>query len=223
MKNIIKNFFKENIEIKIISIVLAFLIWFTIGKDEKSFSDIYIPVPIELKNIPNNLEIIGTSVKNAEIRIRAPERIIRNLNPDKISLKLNLEKAKEGTQWFKISDEDIIIPEEAEIVKINPSMIQITFDTIQEKYVDIKPVITGKMAKGLKLKSVTVFPNKTKVSGPKTRFKDGMNVKTDSINLSQLNSSIEMKVNIFPPNQYLRLLDDKFVIVKIEIEKTNEE
>lgn len=223
MKKILKNFFRENIEIKIISIILAFLIWLSIGKDETSFSDIYIPVPIELKNIPDNLEIIGTTGKNAEIRIRAPERMIRNLNPDKISIKLNLEKAKEGVQWFKISEEEITIPEEAEIIKINPSMIQLTFDTIQEKYMEIKPTITGKVAKGLKLKNVAVFPNKAKVSGPKTKFKGVKHIDTDSINLSQLNSSIEMKVNLFPPNQYLKLVDEKFAIVKIEIEKINEE
>ena len=79
MKDFLRRRVLHNFGIKLLSLALAVGLWLAVTRDP--VAEIAVEVPIEFRNIPENLEISTESVPRAEIRVRGPQRIVRRLQP----------------------------------------------------------------------------------------------------------------------------------------------
>src|SRR5947207_528579 len=71
-------FFRHNLGLKFISLALAIGLWQVVRHDP--VGEIALDVPIEFRNLPENMEISTENIPRAEIRLRGPERLLRNLS-----------------------------------------------------------------------------------------------------------------------------------------------
>ena len=96
----------ENWGIKLISLGLALILWFNITSKGKM--EIALTVPLELKNIPAGMAVVGDVPGYLEVRLEGPERLLRDISSDKeVSGSLDLSLAKGGENIVRVSPDDI--------------------------------------------------------------------------------------------------------------------
>ena len=96
----------DNLPLKVISVTLALLLWFVIG--EKT-SERGLSVPVELQNVPRDLELVGEPTNVVDVRVRASPSVIQRLTTGDVSARIDLSGVREGEHIVHLtSDEDVV-------------------------------------------------------------------------------------------------------------------
>jgi YbbR domain-containing protein len=105
----IRKIFHENWPIKLASLVLAVTLWIYVtskGKTEMSLT-----VPLELRNIPQDMAVVGDVPGTIEIRLQGQERALRDIAAGKKVVGIvDLGRGKEGENIIHLSPDDIRRP-----------------------------------------------------------------------------------------------------------------
>ena len=144
MKDFFRRHVLHNLGIKLLSLVLAVGCgwpWRAIRWPKLPSS-----VPIEFRNMPENLEISTESIPRAEIRVRGPQRIMRRLQPADIYAEIDLGGMKPGERTFDLTAQQIHKPSELEVVQVVPNQFHLTFDTRLTRQVPVRPRVFGNFA-----------------------------------------------------------------------------
>jgi hypothetical protein len=58
MIKLIRNLFLRNWELKLLSLIIAFVVWISLIPEEKTFSEKTLTIPLETHNIPTDMELV---------------------------------------------------------------------------------------------------------------------------------------------------------------------
>ena len=89
----IRNLFVRNWELKLLSLLLAFILWLSLIPEEKTLSEKTLTIPLETLNIPANMELVEKPDSTVDVTIRAPNRMINEVSAANVFAKLNLSTA----------------------------------------------------------------------------------------------------------------------------------
>ena len=128
------------------SLALAVVLWFVIAGEKTSERG--LAVPVELQNVPTNLELTGDAVNTVEVRLRASPGIIHALGPGEISAQIDLAGSGEGERIIHLTPESIRVPFGVQVVKITPSILTLNFERTLQKVVPVRPRLLGRPAPG---------------------------------------------------------------------------
>jgi len=172
----------ENLGFKIVSVLLAVMLWFFVTS--RGESEMSIDVPLEYKNIPAGLEIVNHSMKTVTLNIKGQERFMKNIKLSDTRVPLDLSKAKKGEGIYYIDRNDIRLPRSISIMSINPSSIKITTEETMTKTVRVLPIVTGEPAIGYYKKAVEVSPQSVVIEGVRSEIMKIGSVKTEPLDIS---------------------------------------
>src|SRR6266852_4247354 len=100
MVSLLKRVFVQNFGLKLISLLLAAGLWLVVARSP--VVEVVIKVPIEFKNVPDNLEIDSASFTEAQIRVRGPERVIHQLQARDVHAGIDLGGVHPGERTFDL-------------------------------------------------------------------------------------------------------------------------
>ena len=223
MKKRVKSLFLKNWELKLFSLLLSFILWLTLIPKVKTLADKHLSIPLEVYNIPPNMEILEKPPESVYAIIRAPKSILEQITPTSVVAKLNLEKASPLQEEYPITKEMISLPEGAEVIRISPNLIRLKLEKTTETYLKIEPYIIGKLPPNLKIEKIEVIPPVVKVEGPESKVIPGEKIRTSPIDISNFETSAEISPTLILPNPYLRLASEEQVKIKIKIVKVEKE
>ena len=209
----IKNLFFKHMGLKIISLIIAILLWFLVVGEKKS--EIAFMVPIEINGIPTEMEIVNEIPQYADVRITG-SRTIKGISPREIRVYANLTGDKK--------EEDVhlspIIPKDRNIkrVDINPDKIRIKLEQTDYKKVAVNTETEGVPAKGFLLKNYQITPKKIDIAGPKSKIKIIKSIRTTPIKLNGHNKSFSIEVKPILENP-TRLAKNIPIIAEVNIEE----
>ncbi len=196
----------KNWPLKLIALVLALFIWLILVPEDKSISDKLMTVPLEVRNIPNGLEIVERPASSVDITVRGPNRILKDANVQEIKAVLGLDKATVYQQEFPLNTSMIYVPSGLSVTNIRPNKVALKLERTREESLAIRPALRGKPAKGYKTVEVEVQPANVLVRGPESRIKAKDVVSTAPIDLTDLKQTTVFDVDIILPRPELRLL-----------------
>jgi len=101
----VRRVFLHNLPLKVMSLVLSTGLWYAVSREP--VSEVEVSVPVEFRNVPENLEIGSEHIPQAEIRVRGPARIVRDLKPADIRAEIDLAGAQTGERTFDLSGRHI--------------------------------------------------------------------------------------------------------------------
>ena len=93
--------FVHNIGLKLVSLLLAIGLWLVVARDP--IAEVEMKVPIEFRNLPDNLEIDSASFTEAQIRVRGPERVIHRLQTADVRAEIDLASVQPGERTFDLN------------------------------------------------------------------------------------------------------------------------
>src|SRR5512140_96396 len=71
----------ENWGIKLLSLAMALSLWFYVTSKGKT--EITLTVPLELRNVPQNMAVVGDVTGSLEVRVQGQERLLRDVTVGK--------------------------------------------------------------------------------------------------------------------------------------------
>ena len=99
-----RHFFLNNIGLKIISVLLAFLLWVQVASREPVQRTVMLPV--ELVNMPLQMEILNDYVKTIEVDIRS-EFGTSAFDRQELAVVIDLSDSVPGTEVILLSDQNL--------------------------------------------------------------------------------------------------------------------
>src|SRR5271157_6655752 len=109
MPGSVKRVFVQNIGLKVVSLLLAIGLWLAVAHDPPA--EVEMKVPLEFRNLPDNLEIDSANFTEAQIRVRGPERLIHRLQPVDVRAEVDLTNVRPGEQTFDLTTPHVHVPQ----------------------------------------------------------------------------------------------------------------
>jgi YbbR domain-containing protein len=218
----VKDFFRQhvlhNFGIKLLSIALAVGLWAAVASDPPA--EIAVNVPIEFRNIPENLEISTENIPQAQIRVRGPQRVVRRLQPADIYAEIELSGMKAGERTFDLTAQQVRQPRELEVVQIIPNQFHIAFDTRLTRQVPVHPRAFGNFAAGYQIGRVEAEPATITISGPRKRVEAVEAAVTDPIDASGTMDRAAFVRHAYVSDPLVQVMSPNPVRVTVIMEKT---
>lgn len=224
MKRFFKRLFLKNWGLKLFSFLLALILWLTLITPEKVFSDKWLTIPLELHNIPPEMELMEKPPASVDVKIRASKSLINDITSANVHAVLNLEKASLDQEDYPLRKSMISIPSGAEVREIRQSQVSLKLERTREILLDVEANIIGELKKGFKVENVGVFPPQVLIKGPESKVKDNYKVRTSPIDISSFTETTEIEADLILPNPDLRLASTQTKVrVRILIQEENPE
>jgi len=203
---LLRNVFLRNWGLKLFSFIMALLLWLTLIPEEKMYKEKTVTVPLELYNIPPNMELVEKVQPSLNVIIRASNRLIPQISAANVHAVLNLSKASVDQKQYPLNRNMVSIPAGAEIKEIYPMQVNIELERAKEIVMLIEANIIGELQEGLLLKIVEVTPAEVLVRGPESKVLDTAKVRTTPVDISLLTQSIEIEAELILPDPDLELV-----------------
>ena len=197
MIGFLKRYVFHNFSLKLMSMIMATALWAIISRDERP-AEVAVRAPIVFQNVPPNLEISSESVPEALIRVRGPERAIRQLRTNEVQAELDLSGSKAQERTFDLTAQQVRHPRDIGIVQIVPSQVRLAFDTRLTREVEIHPRVTGNLATGEQIVRIDADPARITITGPRHHVE-----KIDAATTDPIDATGTMGSAVFTTNAYV--------------------
>jgi YbbR domain-containing protein len=218
MRDFLRRHVLHNFGIKLLALALAVGLWLAVTRDP--ISEIAVQVPIEFRNIPENLEINTESIPRAEIRVRGPQRIVRRLQSADIYAEIELGGMKPGERTFDLTAEQVHHPRELEVVQVIPSQFHLTFDARLIRQVPVRPRVFGNFAAGYRIGRIDAEPATITISGPRQRVEAVEAAITDPVDASGTMDRATFVRHAYVSDPLVQVTNPNLVRVTVIMEKT---
>jgi len=212
MLRYIRDLFVRNWGLKLSSFILALIIWFTMIPEEKTFSEKTLTVPLEIHNIPADMEMMEKPQSTVDVQVRAPNRMINEITAMTVQAVLDLRNASVTQTEYPLNRNMISIPFGTELKQWTPSVVHLRMEKTEAVMLDVEPNITGELGDGLKLIRVEIDPPQVLIRGPESQIKSSYKVKTTPIDVSGFSESLEFKAQLILPNPALKLASSQATV-----------
>lgn len=182
----------KNFTLKLISLILAILLWDNIQTSINR--DLALKLPLEFKNLPVNY-IVTDAPKTITVVFSSEGYIDANLSMTTKAV-IDMKNISLGVNQIYISKSSIKAPSKLKIKKITPRMVKIRIDEKKVKTIPIKPVIVGAAAKGFFLSDYWTVPKTVRISGPAAEVTKINYIRTEPVNISQMDETISKIVGL---------------------------
>lgn len=182
MRDFLRRYVFPNFGLKLISLALAAGLWVAVAREPAA--EVAVDVPIEFRNIAENLEVITEAIPQAQIRLRGPEYLVRELRPSDVHAEIDLSGLKPGEHTFDLTARQIRHPRELAVVQIIPNQFHLAFDARLTRSVEVHPRVFGTFASGYRIGQIVVEPSTITITGPESRVAAVDAAITDPIDVS---------------------------------------
>jgi len=208
----------HNFGLKILSLILATFLWFVISRDEQP-AEVAIHAPIVFQHVPDQLEISSEAIPEAQIRVRGPERALRQLRMNEVQAEIDLLGVKSGERTFDLTSHQVRHPKGVEVVQIVPSQLHLAFDTRLTREVEIHPRVTGNFASGEQIVKVDADPARITISGPRHHVERVEAATTDPIDATGTLGSAVFTTNVYVPDPLVQVEQTTSIRVTVIVQK----
>jgi len=218
MIGFLKRYVFQNFGLKLLSLILASGVWFLISPDEQP-AEVALRAPIVFQHVPQHLEISTESIPEAQVRVRGPERVIRQLQAREVHAEIDLSDAKPGERTFDLTSQQVRHPSDVTVVQVLPSQVHLAFDTSLTRDVDIHPRVTGVFADGEQIVRVDSDPTRVTITGPKRHVEKIDAATTDPIDATGTMSSAVFTTNVYVSDPLVQVLQAGSIRVTVVVNK----
>jgi YbbR domain-containing protein len=220
-RNFFQRIFAQNIGLKVVSLLLAIGLWFAVARSP--VAEVEMKVPIEFQNLPDSLEIDSASYTEAQIRVRGPERVIRQLQAADIRAEIDLASVQPGERTFDLTGSHVHVPQDLEVVQIIPGQFHLSFDNRFKAEVKVRPRVTGTFASGIRVAKVIADPPSVTITGPRRRVEAVEAATTDPVDVSGTMTQTTFVTQAYVPDPLIQVVHPTPIRVTVIMEAAGDE
>jgi len=205
----------RHLGLKVVALALATLLWLTVAGEH--VVERIIRVPLEFRNIPSQLEVVGDPPANVDVRLRGSSTLLSRLEPGDVVAVLDLASARPGSRIFHVQNEAVRSPFGVEVTQVVPGTLGIELEKSGRRVVPVIAHIEGEPAQGFAVGQVTAEPSTVEVGGPESRLKRVANATTEPVTVAGARENVRDVVAVGLLDSALRLVHPQNVTVIVDV------
>jgi YbbR domain-containing protein len=213
----IRHLVLDHALLKVASLIVAILMWYGVTHDP--VAEVSLHVPIEFTRPPKDLDYTSDVIPQAQIRLRGPARVLRELPVESVHVVIDLRDASPGEHTYDLTTDQIQVPHEIEVVEVSPSRLRMNFDTRATHQVAVKPHIIGTLPPGYRIASVTADPAMVTISGPARHVSAVENAATDTVDLTGVAGQASFETMAYLPDPLVHISGTGAIHVTVKTQK----
>lgn len=209
------NLFSKDWLLKFISLVLAVVLWYFVGGEDRV--DKNVMIPIEIINLPRDLVISNQFKKEIEVTVSGPRSLILEMTSRAITRQVDLSAATPGTMVIENDNEHIPVPRGITVQRVQPSSIILSLDKLIQKKFPVSARTVGEVADGYYIKLLKIDPDVITITGPLTILSQFDELYTRAINLAGMKESIQLQMPLELDTAIIELIGETSVTAELSI------
>jgi YbbR domain-containing protein len=185
---------RDHLGLKLVSILLGFTLWYAVAREQDA--EVSLSIPIELRDLPEGVEVVEESVQQVEVRLRGAAEVLRRLTPQDVNVGIDLREAEPGERLAYLTVKDVTAPFGARVARVTPTTVRVVLDRTVERPVEVIPRVVGSPAAGFELAKIDLTPQRIDVVGPASRVEGLEQVTTEPITLDGLREPYSRMVRV---------------------------
>ena len=205
----------RNLGLKILAVALSTVLWLTLAGEhivERS-----LRVPLEFRNIPDALEIVGNAPDSVDVRLRGSSAVLSRVQPGEIVAVIDLATARTGSRLFHIRADEVRAPYGVDVSQVVPATLALELEKSARRRVPVVPAIEGDPAPGFVVGRVTADPPSVEIVGPESRVRQVAEAITEPVSVKDAESRVRDGVTIGVVDSSVRLVQAQSAQVAVEI------
>jgi YbbR domain-containing protein len=201
----------------IVALVAAILLWYGLaGQKNENISVRGVKAALTLVNMPRNFVLMSSVPDTISLQLRGP--LTKSLNAAAgLEVYLDLADARPGSSSFTIDGSGITLPDDVEVVSIEPAAITLDLERLISGNVTLLPIVEGVPAPGFAIGAVRISPVQVSVQGPESRVLELKTVETTAISVEGATGPVEATVTPRLPDPLLRSLTVVPIVVIVDV------
>ena len=205
----------RNLGLKALALALAILLWLTVAGEhvvERS-----LRAPLEFRNIPEALEIVGNAPDTVDVRLRGSSALLSRVQPGEVVAVLDLASARAGSRLFHILTDEVRAPYGVEVAQVIPSTLSLELEKSARRFVPVVPVTDGEPAPGFIVGRKSSEPSTVEIIGPESRVKQVTEATTEPVLTKDAKVRVRDTVTIGVADTSVRLVQPQNAQVTVDI------
>ena len=201
--------------LKLLAVMLAILLWLTVAGEH--VVERTLRVPLELRNVPDQLEIVGDPPMTVDVRLRGSSALLGRMDPGDVIAILDLAAARPGSRLFHLRTDEVRRPFGVEVAQITPVTIALELERSGRRSVPVVPAVEGDPAPGFVIGRASAAPDTVEVVGPESRLRELTSATTEPISVAGQRATVTDVVTIGVSDASLRLAQAQSATVTVEV------
>jgi YbbR domain-containing protein len=202
--------------LKVVSLGLAVLSWMIVSAQHSSVER-GLRIPLELQNLPENLEMVDPPQEAVDVRVRGSADALGRLVPGDLVASIDLSSAQPGRRLFHISPDRVKAPFGADVTQVLPSSVAIRFEPSATRVVRVQPSVEGDPATGFIVGDTVSQPKTVEVVGPESALRHVTEAITEPVWVGSAKAPIRATVSVGLAEPGVRLKSVRSVAVTVDI------
>lgn len=198
------------------SVGLAVLLWVMVSS-ERAFVERGLRIPLELQNLPENLEMVEPPQEAVDVRVRGTADALGRLASGDLVATLDLSTAQPGRRLFHLSAERVKAPFAVAVTQVLPSSVAIRFEPSASRIVPVQPSIEGEPAPGFIVGAISADPPTVEVIGAESALRSVAEAITEPVWVGNARASVRSTVMVGVAEEGVRLKTAGTALVTVAI------
>ena len=201
--------------LKLLAVVLASVLWLTVAGEhvvERS-----LRVPLEFRNIPEALEIVGDAPDSVDVRLRGSSAVLSRVQSGEIVAVLDLATARAGSRLFHLRADEVRAPFGVDVAQVVPSTLALELEKSARRRVPVVPAVEGDPAPGFVVGRVVADPASVEIIGPDSRVRQVAEATTEPVSVKDARARVRDGVTVGVVDASVRLTQAQTAQVTVEI------
>ncbi len=199
---LLRKYILNDIKLKLLSLVLALLLWFAvsyIGESKMSFS-----VPVSTGKPGEAYMVTAMDSEDVFVTINGPVSTLKNMKAGDVRVNIDLSNLKEGKHVFDLLKESVQVPKGVQVEQVKPDSVSIEIEPVIEKRLKTIIKLDKKWTGQYKVKSWS--PTFVIAEGARSSLADKTVVETQTVDGNFQADEEEILIALNPKNMIIKRL-----------------
>jgi YbbR domain-containing protein len=215
----VRHLLFDHAVLKMASLIIAILMWYGVARDP--VSEVSLRVPVEFSRPPKDLDYSSDVAPQAQIRLRGPARVLRELAQESVHAVVDLQGAAPGEHTYDLTTDQIQVPHDIEVMQVTPTRLRMVFDKRATRQVAVKPRVVGTLPPGYRIESVTADPALLTITGPARHVNAVDSAVTDTVDATGVAGQASFETMAYLPDPLVHLSGSGPIHVIVRTQKTS--
>ena len=205
----------DEIALRLTSVGLGLALWF--GVAARRNAEAPIEAPVEFRNVPPQLELVGEIPRRVEVWLRGSPGLVQRLKPGDVYVEVDLAGAVPGARTVELATTQVRVPYAVTVTSVRPGTFSFLLEPSLQRRLPVKARLEGRPASGFRVVGVRCEPDEVLVAGPKSRLADLDGIATEPVGVEQAEITFMREVALVLPDPLLRVIGPRPVRVTAQI------
>lgn len=185
------TFLFHNIPWKILSVLVAFGIWFVVMSSNSI--EITKEVNLELE-VPSGLTVANEIPSQVSFRLAGSKFFLRTFANSADTIHVDFTKAKAGPAFYRIEKDALRLPIGVRVLSISPSTINPVLEHLERRTVPVEVQQKNEVPNGYRLVKLFANPKNVRIKGPRNVIETISVIRSEPVDLSDIPTTLKWEL-----------------------------